>query len=448
MNIFKPNQPNISIGDNILNATLGSILFAGTNGALTQDNANIFWNDTDNRLGIGITSPITNVHIHDASSSQLYISGNATVNAYMARYSTDATSANYVLRKYRGTYSAATAVASSDVIGQILFQAYGGTNERSIAAISGVVDTYTSDSNISSYLTFYTTPAGSVTSAERVRIDKLGQLSISGPESTADSLIVYQSTSGNGINLKGRSADNYSNLRFVNNAYTVQYGQMTANASQLTIETTASIPMLFYIGGAEKARIDTSGNFLLGTTTATGNLNTYSATNALWYNAGDSTTASYNARFSGDSSAPDIFFRKARGSVASPSAVATSDGIGRIGFQVYGGSNYRTIAFITSSVDAYTSDTDIASRLGFFTSPAGGVATSERMRITGAGNIVLGTQAALSTSATDGFVYIPTSAGAPTGVPTSFTGKVAMEYDTTNNKLYVYNGGWKSVTLA
>lgn len=62
-------------------------------------------------------------------------------------------------------------------------------------------------------------------------------------------------------------------------------------------------------------------------------------------------------------------------------------------------------------------------------------------------NVVVGS-AALSTSATDGFLYIETCAGAPTGVPTSYTGRVAMVYDTTNNKLYVYNSGWKGVTLA
>jgi len=55
--------------------------------------------------------------------------------------------------------------------------------------------------------------------------------------------------------------------------------------------------------------------------------------------------------------------------------------------------------------------------------------------------------AALSTTATDGFVYIPTCAGAPTGTPTAQTGTVALVYDTTNNKLYVYNTAWKSVAL-
>lgn len=55
---------------------------------------------------------------------------------------------------------------------------------------------------------------------------------------------------------------------------------------------------------------------------------------------------------------------------------------------------------------------------------------------------VIGPGAALATTATDGFLYIPTCAGTPTGTPTGATGKVAMVFDTTNNKLYIYDGGW------
>jgi hypothetical protein len=43
-----------------------------------------------------------------------------------------------------------------------------------------------------------------------------------------------------------------------------------------------------------------------------------------------------------------------------------------------------------------------------------------------------------------GHVRTVLSAGAPTGTPPNGS----MAYDTTNNKFYVYNGAWKSVTLA
>jgi len=76
------------------------------------------------------------------------------------------------------------------------------------------------------------------------------------------------------------------------------------------------------------------------------------------------------------------------------------------------------------------------------------VSGTRAMEVTTDANIVLGAQSVLATNATNGFVYIPTSAGAPTGVPTAFTGKVAMEFDTTNNKLMIYDGGWIGVTLA
>ncbi|KKP71572.1 MAG: hypothetical protein UR70_C0023G0001, partial [Candidatus Nomurabacteria bacterium GW2011_GWB1_35_20] len=37
--------------------TAGSVLFAGTSGILQQDNANLFWDDSTDRLGIGTTAP-------------------------------------------------------------------------------------------------------------------------------------------------------------------------------------------------------------------------------------------------------------------------------------------------------------------------------------------------------------------------------------------------------
>jgi hypothetical protein len=53
---------------------------------------------------------------------------------------------------------------------------------------------------------------------------------------------------------------------------------------------------------------------------------------------------------------------------------------------------------------------------------------------------------------TDGFFYMPSGAGAPTGVPTSISGYAPFFYDTTNNYLYVYNPtgtpAWKKVSFA
>lgn len=50
-------EKSLRIGSPIVNATAGSVLFAGTGGILQQDNSNLFWDDTNNRLGIGDTSP-------------------------------------------------------------------------------------------------------------------------------------------------------------------------------------------------------------------------------------------------------------------------------------------------------------------------------------------------------------------------------------------------------
>lgn len=69
---------------------------------------------------------------------------------------------------------------------------------------------------------------------------------------------------------------------------------------------------------------------------------------------------------------------------------------------------------------------------------------SERCRVDIDGNIVAGASVALATTATNGFLYVPTCAGTPTGVPTAITGMAPIVVNTTNNKLYFYSGGaWR-----
>lgn len=66
--------------------TEGSIPFTNNAGILIEDNANIFWDDTLNHLGIGTTTPLKGIHIHNLLSNgdggaQLHLSATSVENA-------------------------------------------------------------------------------------------------------------------------------------------------------------------------------------------------------------------------------------------------------------------------------------------------------------------------------------------------------------------------------
>lgn len=56
--------------------TAGSVIFAGVSGVYSQDNANFFWDDTNNRLGIGNAAPATPLHVTGTTASTSLQCGN------------------------------------------------------------------------------------------------------------------------------------------------------------------------------------------------------------------------------------------------------------------------------------------------------------------------------------------------------------------------------------
>jgi hypothetical protein len=118
----------------------------------------------------------------------------------------------------------------------------------------------------------------------------------------------------------------------------------------------------------------------------------------------------------------------------------------RLGLATSANSYTATIANNASSGGSYAlrlHTTGTASSDYIVVGSSGASAGSIRFLADGAGNFVVN-NAAIATTATDGFLYVSTCAGTPTGTPTSYTGRAPIVVDTTNNKLYFYSGGaWR-----
>jgi hypothetical protein len=215
----------VSIG--ATTAGTGAFTTLSATGNLTIDTNTLFVDASSNEVGIGTTNPSTKLEIYDATTSSLLVSSDGFSNIISARYTTDATPPYLTLRKSRGALASPTAVASSDVLGQLIFQGYGGTNNRNLALIQGSVGTYTSDTNISSFLTFATSTSGAAAATEKMRIAANGDIGIGNTPSGTYKLEV----TGNGY---------FSTALTVNTDLTVNGNTTLGNASGDTLTFQAS----------------------------------------------------------------------------------------------------------------------------------------------------------------------------------------------------------------
>ena len=259
-------------------ASNDGLLYSGTSNGLQiyTNNLERMRVTSAGNVGIGTSSPSVLLNVYSATGAFIDLSGDAGTTISAIRSSTDASGANLVLRKARGTTASRTAVASGDTMGTLFFSAFGGTSNRNIATIVGAVGTYTSDADISSNLLFNTTPTGSVSPAERMRITDAGNVGVgtNAPVSAfgrslhvfndantgtvaSNAIAVVQSLNRNGVVDIASSATGTSSLSFSTTPGTIVAGIASNIGDQ---------SLLFRSGGTtERMRITSGGDVGIGT---------------------------------------------------------------------------------------------------------------------------------------------------------------------------------------
>jgi hypothetical protein len=157
------------------------------------------------------------------------------------------------------------------------------------------------------------------------------------------------------------------------------------------IGTYSNHDLVLNTNSAEKARIDSSGRLLVGTSTARSNLFNGSVTAAHQVEVSAINTAEFlGVRNYDNTTGADLVLAKSRGSAAGSNVVVQSgDSMGTVAFMGSDGSEFVPGARIAAIVDGTPGADDMPGRLVFSTTADGGATPAERMRIQANGSILL-----------------------------------------------------------
>jgi hypothetical protein len=193
--------------------TSGSVLFAGTEGQITQDNTNFFWDDTNNRFGIGGGAADNTISLGGSSYGMLFHAsaegGTDLAEFGLHRHSATAGFGPFLVGvRSRGTEASETVVSSGDTLFRLIGTGHDGTDYEQAAAITMAVDGTPGAGDMPGRITFSTSADGAATPTERMRIDSAGNVGI-GINNPVDSLHIEKTASNSlQIPIRLRNLDN------------------------------------------------------------------------------------------------------------------------------------------------------------------------------------------------------------------------------------------------
>lgn len=291
--------------------TAGSVVFAGASGVYTQDNASFFWDNTNDRLGIGTASPGSKLEVvaQDAIRATgfqpfLTLRDSSDSNKGSRIQTASGTTIFYNDATGGGTYTERMRIDSSGNVG-IGTSSPGGTYGK--LTVAGGIRT-TDDANSKLELGRYS--AGAPNSYIKLGANS-ASLRFTDAGDTADLMTL---TNAGNVGIGTSSPDifgrSYTRTVGINSSGTTMLqingttyggidlgfnGTRTANILAETggfyLQTVGAVPTVFTTNGSERMRIDSSGNLLVGTTSLSNTTTTDGA--VIYKNASGGGTVAY-----------------------------------------------------------------------------------------------------------------------------------------------------------
>jgi hypothetical protein len=225
-------------------------------------------------------------------------------------------------------------------------------------------------------------------SAESARIDSSGNVGI-GTSSPNAPLCVNGLTPQAGI-ISAVAASGGRSLALSDNINCSLYVTHTAGGALVGTDLGNAIRFATngFSSSDEKARIDSSGRLLVGTSTSRSNWANQTGTDPIFQIEKDGDARTSIVRTSANEFGPQFWFGKTRG--AAYQIVSSADQLGEISFMGADGTELVSAASITASVDGTPGANDMPGRLVFSTTADGAASPTERMSIKSDGNVNLG----------------------------------------------------------